>query len=552
MGRHSTERPRRRWLLPTVVICLVLSLGLSAWVAMAVSRKPAGCGEPVKVVVAASPDIAPALSLVVRGLDQPCAAIEVQSRESSQVAESLAISDGSARPQAWIPDSTLALRRARQLGAADVPESGPSVASSPVVLAVSEDVAKGFGWPAQPLTWAAVLASAGAGIVTGLPDPAKDAVGVSALLGLRAALTGGPSPNPDAAYASLLRRFSANTVDGETELLARVPGLGAAADVAPLTVFPASENSVLRHNVTRGESPLVAAYSEASPSLDYPFVELAGATQAQRAVIEPLIRALLGRPGAGAIADAGLRAAGGQALGGHADDERVTAQGVQSAVMPPSATVDEVLNQWAGINRNARVQVLIDVSGSMTEPVAGTGKTRMQVTLEAAEKGMHLFKPATQLRILTFATKLDGDADYREVLPMAPVGRQLAGGALDKLRAITAGPDGQTGLYDSLLDTYRVARKEWEPARLNVVIVMTDGRNSDPGGISSADLLTELGKLQEPGRPIPVIGIGIGPDADEVELRQIVAPTGGQAFVTRDPAKIADVFYGALSHLARG
>src|SRR4051794_22763180 len=102
MGRHSTERPRRRWLLPTGAVVLVLVLGLSAWVAMAVSRESTiACGEPTKVVVAASPDIAPALSIVVRGLDLPCASIEVQSREASQVAESLVVSDGSTRPQAW-------------------------------------------------------------------------------------------------------------------------------------------------------------------------------------------------------------------------------------------------------------------------------------------------------------------------------------------------------------------------------------------------------------------------------------------------------------------
>ncbi len=49
---------------------------------------------------------------------------------------------------------------------------------------------------------------------------------------------------------------------------------------------------------------------------------------------------------------------------------------------------------------------------------------------------------------------------------------------------------------------------------------------------------------------MPLIAIGIGPEADETELRQLVAPAGGQAFLSRDPAKIGEVFYGALGRIA--
>ena len=191
------------------------------------------------------------------------------------------------------------------------------------------------------------------------------------------------------------------------------------------------------------------------------------------------------------------------------------------------------------------MQVLLDVSGSMNAQVPGTGLNRMQLTTQATAKALHLFKPATQLRMLAFSTRLDGDKDYREILPMAPVAQHLAGGALDRLSQLKATANGGTGLYDSILDTYRTARREWEPGRLNLVIVMTDGRNEDPRGISRADLLAELAKLQDPRRPIPLIGVGVGPDADKAELDQLTAATGGQAFVAPDPAKITDVFFGA-------
>lgn len=542
MGRHSDGR-RRRLLVPALATGLVLTLGAAAWVTVSVVRARPTCEQPAEVLVTASADIAPALSLVARGLDLECGSVEVQTREATQVAERLAMSDGSPRPQVWVPDSTLALRRARQLGAADVPESGSSVASSPVVLAVAEDVVKG-----RTPTWGEVLAAPGA--VPGMPDPSRDAVGALALLGLRDSVKA--AAEPSGAYVALLRRFSANTLGAETDLIARLPGSSDGGGTAAVTAFPASENSVLRHNIEDATSPLVAVYSTAVPTLDYPFAELGGVSPRQRPIVDALRAAVLGDAGAVAIAETGLRAAGGQALRTHTDDQRVNPAGFRAANLPPSAVVDELLNQWAGVNLSARVQVLIDVSGSMNAQVPGSSLNRMQLTAEATQKALHLFKPATQLRMLAFSTKLDGDKDYREILPMASVAAHLASGAQDKLAQLKATPDGGTGLYDTILDAYRTARREWEPGRLNLVVVMTDGRNEDPRSISRADLLGELAKLQDPRRPIPLIGVGVGPDADKGELDQLTAATGGQAFVAPDPAKITNVFFGALSRIAGG
>ncbi|MDT7805572.1 MAG: hypothetical protein QOI78_9005 [Actinomycetota bacterium] len=550
MGRHSPDGRRRRLLVPALATGLVVVLGAAAWVTVSVVQSRPACENPAKVLVTASPDIAPALSLVVRGLDLGCGSVEVQTREATLAAEALAMSDGSPRPQVWVPDSTLALRRAHQLGAADVPETGASVASSPVVLAVAEAAAKGLGWPSRTLNWADVLAPDAAGVVTGMPDPARDAVGATALLGIRASVR--PGPDAAAAFVAQLRRFSVNTLGGDTDLIARLPGSSDGTGSGAVTAFPASENSLLRHNIEDATSPLVAVYSTAVPTLDYPFAELGGITPQQQPIVDKLRDAMLNGSGGDAIAKTGLRAAGGQALREHTGDPRVAPPGFWTVGMPDAADIDQLLSQWAGINLSARVQVLLDVSGSMNAQVPGTGLNRMQLTTEATAKALHLFKPTTQLRMLEFSTRLDGDKDYREILPMAPVAQHLASGALDKLNQLKATADGGTGLYDSVLDTYRTARREWEAGRLNLVIVVTDGRNEDPKGISRADLLTELAKLQDPRRPIRLIGVGVGPDADKAELDDLTKATGGSAFVAADPAKITEVFFGALSRIAGG
>ena len=119
-------------------------------------------------------------------------------------------------------------------------------------------------------------------------------------------------------------------------------------------------------------------------------------------------------------------------------------------------------------------------------------------------------------------------------------GEQLGSGALAKLRAIKATPAGQTGLYDST--AYKIAAHGMEPVRLNVVVVMTDGKNKDPAGSGSRQAL-------RPEAADPTIGIGIGPDTDEPELQQITKPAGGKAFVAKDPGRITDVLFGALSRL---
>ncbi|MFJ1765531.1 VWA domain-containing protein [Amycolatopsis sp. NPDC088138] len=550
MGRHSPDGRRRRLLVPALATGLVVVLGAAAWVTVSVVRSRPACENPAKVLVTASPDIAPALSLVARGLDIGCGSVEVQTREATLAAEALAMSDGTPRPQVWVPDSTLALRRAHQLGAADVPETGASVASSPVVLAVAEAAAKGLGWPSRTLDWADVLAPDAAGIVTGMPDPARDAVGATALLGIRASVR--PGPDAAAAFVAQLRRFSVNTLGGDTDLIARLPESGDGTGAGSVTAFPASENSLLRHNIEDSTSPLVAVYSTAVPTLDYPFAELGGITPQQQSIIDKLRDAMLNGSGGDAIAKTGLRAAGGQALREHPGDPRVAPAGFWTVGIPEAGDVDQLLSQWAGINLSARVQVLLDVSGSMNAQVPGTGLNRMQLTTEATAKALHLFKPTTQLRMLEFSTRLDGDKDYREILPMAPVAQHLASGALDKLNQLKATADGGTGLYDSVLETYRTARREWEPGRLNLVIVVTDGRNEDPKGISRADLLAELAKLQDPRRPIRLIGVGVGPDADKAELDDLTKATGGSAFVAADPAKVTEVFFGALSRIAGG
>ena len=87
----------------------------------------------------------------------------------------------------------------------------------------------------------------------------------------------------------------------------------------------------------------------------------------------------------------------------------------------------------------------------------------------------------------------------------------------------------------------------WDPGRVNSVVMLTDGQNEDPQGISLDRLVAELQKAMDPKRPIQVIALGIGTDVSKAELQKITSVTGGGVFITNDPANIADIFLQAIA-----
>lgn len=550
MGRHSSAKSRGwRAKSPVIVLSALLVLALLGWFTydfLSDRLRTSSCDTTTVLNVTASPDIAPVVARTARALstEDSCYDVRVSNRESAATAESLVVSDGTERPDVWIPESTVWLQRAQERGAWSVPVAGTSVASSPVVLALTEDAAGQLGWPTKQPTWGAVLGAQELAI--GLPDPGREPVGVSLLFGVRDLLKS--APDPAAAITTQLRTLSPNTVPAVADLFTRLPGSGTAAE--PLDGFPSSETALLRYNAKQEGSQLVAAYADpAVPALDYPFVVLPDTQPDKRDAAERFLAVLLNQKTADDLSDAGFRTPDGEMLSNRATGDRTTTAKMTPAELPAADEVDQLLNEWAGVNLSGRVQVLLDVSGSMNEPVPGTGANRMAVTLQAAQLGIGLMKQTTKIGVWLFSTNLDGDRDYRELFPVLPISEQVSTGNLEKLRTVQAIPNGSTGLYDSTLAAYQSARQNFEPGRINTVIVMTDGRNDDANSITREVLLAELAKLQDPRRPVIIVGIGIGPDIDVDELQAIAGATGGQAFTTPDPTKIGDIFYAALSKL---
>jgi hypothetical protein len=177
------------------------------------------------------------------------------------------------------------------------------------------------------------------------------------------------------------------------------------------------------------------------------------------------------------------------------------------------------------------------------------GKTRLELMEEAAALGLGFFPDDAEVGLWGFSLELAGGRDYRELVPIGPLGPR-ADGVTGRARLVDAmtslRPHTGTGLYDTTLAAVRAARAGWDPARSNVVVLLTDGRNEDSRGITLRELATTLQRENTHGRPVPVIAIAYGPDSDVSALRTISTATGGRLYVASDPRQIRSVFLDAV------
>ncbi|WP_245177225.1 VWA domain-containing protein [Geodermatophilus sp. DF01_2] len=208
-----------------------------------------------------------------------------------------------------------------------------------------------------------------------------------------------------------------------------------------------------------------------------------------------------------------------------------------------------LLAQLAELAAPSRILTVVDVSTSMEAP-AGDG-TRATLARDAAKSTLTLVPGDFALGLWYFAAELDGDRDWTEAVPTRPLEAEVDGSTQravlgEQLETI---PDrlspGGTGLHDTTLAAVRAARSDFDPTAVNSVLVVTDGTNEDDG-IALDELLDTLRAEADPDRPVKVIGVALGPDADLGALDQIAEATGGAAYSAVDPTDLQTVLFDAL------
>ncbi|WP_371622322.1 hypothetical protein OG245_04900 [Streptomyces sp. NBC_01116] len=92
---------------------------------------------------------------------------------------------------------------------------------------------------------------------------------------------------------------------------------------------------------------------------------------------------------------------------------------------------------------------------------------------------------------------------------------------------------------------YEEARSAYRKGKFNALVILTDGSNQDERSITRSGLVAELKALRDPERPVPVIAIAVGPDADRDEVAEIARVTG-DGYEVSDPAEIQAVILQAI------
>ncbi|WP_377638920.1 substrate-binding domain-containing protein [Oryzobacter terrae] len=547
MGRHGAPRSGGRLrsaaflVVPTLTLALAAGGGYAWWSSRAstATASPAaagGCAEPLEVLVAA--ELGPVVRDLLTTTDGAgCRLARVGSASSLTAIQQIG---GGRVPEVWVPDSSTwvdALPGSGELPTSpDGWASGGSVASSPVLL---------------------VSPTSGPNVVTTVPASWSDLLNVRGTVQMA---------NPDVDTASRLAYYSSRigrpealdlTSAGKLIFASRFAAAStqdlfslAGGDQGKVLPFPAPEQAVAGFASSSAGKVKVFVPTAGTMSLDYPWM-LDKALQPER-------KALAERAFAVLTSDAGRAAVSGAGFRSGADGTGPSIEGATTPAFTELATPDAdgrraALEQWDVLRTDMRMLAILDVSGSMKYPAKGTrGMTRAKVTEEAAVTALKILPAGSRIGAWVFSTDQQRKGvDHKELarveaLDAAYRGRTWRDHLVSVTRTLPDRLRGDTGLYDTTAAAYAKMVAEYDPEYINSVVIMTDGKNDDPGGgLDLKGLLARIKATSRGDRPVRVITIGMG-EADPKALTTISRATGGTSYIANTPADIQRVFVQAL------
>jgi Ca-activated chloride channel family protein len=602
-------------LLVATAVLLVLALGVGGFMWF-FNERPTSVtcpGGSLRLQVAASPDQSDVLAQAAAEygrqrptVDDRCVDVQIRGVESVEAANALVTGwDEVAlgpQPDVWVPASSawalqVQLKRQATKQPDVIPFERPKVATTPMVFAMPRPMAQALGWPQQPLGWEELLQAVQSpqgwaafnqpdwgAFRLGKLDPNLSTPGLEALIGAVFAATGQGSDlsvETLAKQADQLRtlilgieRAPGQDADTPATFLANLQQADQAGDALGfVSAVPLDEKSVFDYN--RGslggledggqrpkpKVPLAAVYpKEGTLEADHPWVVLRApwVDAAKRRAAAGFLDYIRSEPVQVRFQEAGFRSWRGRP-GSALNEESGLLPDQPSRVLAPPApkVVAAALESWNAARKRSNVLAVFDISGSMKEEVPGTGRTKMDLVKTAASQALALFAPETNLGSWVFSTDLGGGKDWREDVPIGPTNAKLPNGQTRRqamLGALTSmqASNGDTGLYDTTLAAFSAVKRSYAPGRINIVVLLTDGINDDPGGgISRQELLSRL-KAEQGNQKVAIITIAFGANADVASLRQISQTTGGIPYVVRDPREIIKVFTEVISKLPVG
>ena len=459
------------------------------------------------------------------------------------------IARGTLKPTVWSPASSLWGRLLNfEADRPLAPEDNESIVRTPLVIAMWEPFARALGWPRKKIGFRELtrLAVSNQGFAAfGRPEfgrfklvhtnPDFSTSGLSAVVSEYYAATGKKEGLTERDVTSSRARDQVRAIErsivhyGDTTLFIadqlRENGPGYASAVAM------EEVTLLDFNRTRGRQPkLVALYPpEGTFYSDNPFIVLNGDwnSPAEKEAARELQEFLAEEVDAEAAGRFGFRPADLEAApAGLVTPENGADPKQPQRVLglPEPRVLDRVRRTWREDRKPANVLLVLDTSGSMND----------ENRLERAKAGLRTFlrevSPNDRIGLTIFSDRIQ---------PLIPIGgsRARLQPTIDRLIA-----DGGTAFFDATLDGFEDVRRLNDRERLNAVVLLTDGEDTD-SSLGAEQVVERLRGQGDSEYQVRVFTIAYSAQAEGAEeaLADIAKASGGQAY-TGDTDDIETVY----------
>ena len=619
MRAPGTSRTTRRWMRAAVpAVTALLLLTSCSFSSKSKTGTTDGLGDPGNCTVidtAVSSEKIELMTSLARSFNgsadakigSGCAFVRPYSKASGEVTDLLTqgwpdpTADGP-RPALWSPASTvwgkILTQRLADKGAKALTVADPvSFQLTPLIIAMPKPMAQALGWPKRALGWKDVadLATSKQGwakyghpewgaFKLGKTNPNISTSGLTSLIGQAYATTGKTRgltsedlDNPT--VEAFAKQIESSVVHyGDTTLTFlnnwyRNDQAGTALTYA--SAVAVEEKSVIDYNsgnpdgvLQPGEVPrkprvpLVAIYpKEGTVYSDNPMYVLDApwVTATQRQGAQAFITFVQQPANQRRILSFGFRpgnpnvALGAPITLANGVDPTQPSKLLQ---VPDPKVLIKLLAKWHDQRKGARVLILLDVSGSMSEkadPSSSSPDTKLDLAKRAAVASLSQFKADDQVGLRIFSTNLGPQQD-QNFLDLVPVGPMSRNAPLLRNAIESQLPQNATPLYQSTQVAYEDMARGYDPTLINAVVLLTDGQQDDGDNIpDDQQLQTLLSTLSqstsaEGAKPIRVFTIGYGKEADLATLQRIAQATNAASYDASNPTTIDKVFTNVVSN----
>ena len=480
------------------------------------------------------------------------------------------------RPIIWVPDASSWIGLVRATGGgASVPEGGTSLGTSDVVLAMPEALAAAIGWDQERPTWDDVFAAADneeAWTELGHPEwgtfklgktsPLIASSGQAALLASYGSTAGSVSELTrdqilDEEVTEGVRQHELATSHymatpehflwhaRQSEDKGSVADFLSAVIVDEKSVWDYNRGITSRDGVNRIESTppeekLVPIYpSDGFYVSDNPATVLTGkwVDEAEAAAGEDFVRFAGTKQGQQIVRETGYRDLNGGFDPLVAEVGRFATEPSGGIPFPRSGVIRATHEAFPEVRKRAQVLFLVDVSGSMEETIPG-GKTKLAAAKDAITQALGHFTAGDNVGLAAFSAVDDGPVTPGLVSEVADAQDSRAG-FLNSLGALR--PVEFTPLYAAVAEFAQRRSEDWDPDRINAIVLLSDGKNETMGTTIDAQQMLSNLSAHHDHNPVLIFTLAYGADADVATLQSISSATGAHYYDATDPTKVSDV-----------